>query len=1608
MSRGRSRSWRPERKAEGKQSRRRTIMLLIAVLVGLVGLLIIPTMFANPSFRTALMLPQFKAIPTAPFSVLRSASVASGAERLERLFRDLHERNPGQVGEVTSVKLLADISSAAKPNEKLLLYCGLEPLIADNDGPEVQLWDGAETRIAFPKLLTELSKLQASQIILVMDFLQRDTGIANGRLSDDAIPLMKASVDAAKMKKLVVIFPCKSNQRNRESLGSASVSAENITGLDAATATASGDQSSGLGTVLTASLFSAFEEGKYTSLNELFKSVRDGVSGRVQSQYRQTQTVQLYPDNSPLRDSDLLVRAEELPSLTDDSDVLSDESATDTDTSVKNSVAQNTETDNAVPPVATHQTQLGTLAKTRSELAKSGEAIATNPVEWTQLSLAVSSARLDLIYGHDNSAHFDMTLRAANQLVDKITFDLSQVKATKSKVSFAPWFTQSSSGNLTPPGDRLKLFGDAFANLKQEQPTEDLSFEFQSSETRIQFAGWIVQEIGELRKTIDTQGDSQKQQRKLLEWRRFITHLPDRGWAQSDWPEPLFTIDEILRQPISQQPAERVRALQELLRLRQHTLEYATGTLEGNGRFRQSVWLDVSKELKSLLIGLTAAERWLALGPEGLQKSQQKLKVAQSNWSDLHRKLKSRHAISVLPDLQQSEIPFLIQFLAQQQEEVDITEEELNVALVVADNILAGLEVGPDQFSPGTHGGTGLSTTEIQAMFQLTRNLATAPADEQDLAHLTVLHDYVTDRIATGPGGIEAQRLVSFVTSERSIADCLADLRRNSASETDSNQGRTGLRLSSWSIRLLDSISGTIHGDLWRLWKSLVKAIQSDEAESVWKARTELAVGIADAWATFRSQPSNTSAADLFVTQQMASRLLADDLAQRINARTPNVKLYQQVYDDRLTGVPPMAVVTDQPEWADTETQVGAANTAVVKLRTRADRIYIQDRAFEPKLKLSRQLGWYRLDGPSKISELEFSAANSAAETRVLKLVLANENDVVFASQDLTVYPNAEAEWEFSVVKAGEPIILTDGRDLTLPPSTRSPKGKDTPISLNFQLKKVNGASLQANVELFAIQIDGTEQSMGTREVDFSASDTVLIPFAPEASTEGTAAPKVSPLAPGKEVGIDVQGGIRLEVTSDIRGATTTSIMIRPLIADATEYVETPQVVYDSKLRQLTIVVTMIQDVATLAPSSLPLEIHFNPLLFGMLQQENSGPTKKPELQEGPNTFEFIFFDKLRSRLSGIDDFEFSMSVGGIPHAWRWRLEEDGVTLIAPDEPVVRMDLSVQNPDEEVRQFRSRGNLLLGADWKQAKLDIQMHLHGGQFGSRKFEAEHELRLNLERQDTNQPLGTVFGAVDIFTSRPESIRVSAGKKGAWNFSTHTSSYEKPGLQINEEISLGAGKYELVAELRTLATNRLAQHRQAFTFDDTPPRFDESDIEISSELRTGGPVKGHVTVVDPESEITEIQVGFGEFEFKKFDSSGQFNLPAGWPGIPKPNPTAQFPSETVTLIVTAVNQAGLETTVKKNLSFERRAMTSSASKTKATGSVEFKYDSPRAWTATLKNSSGLRLPPKTGRSPILFDDVPVGTYTIFWKTGVGAKSGTTSSFLVKSGEPAVVEP
>ena len=1584
MSRGRSRSWRPDRKTGGRDTRRRTIAMLILVLIGLVGFLILPFLSPDPMVRTAFMVPGDDQGVESAFSVLPATVTGTGV--LETLFQDLHQRNPNRVAPAKKFTSLTELdSSVALPGQKLLLYCSLEPIVQNSGDPVLQMVGGTEDGaiIAFPDLLAKLKDLRALQIVLVMDFVRRDTGIANGRLSDDALQLLESTVLEAKIPELVVICPCQPGERQRVAVPPSRAVGGDIDG--SAPNTVASPLDSAVGTNFTTALYDAFTQGRFTTARELFESIRAELATPSK-----LQTVRVFPAESSMLDQAFLLRAAP-PSLQQeptDKQASDDESTASTDSGEAPTVA-------TTSPRKQREKQLSKLVVKRTALAGTGEAAAILPTKWVKLTVALARARWALLQsGDDDSSLFNNVLGDANTRLQEIEFELRGGKATNSQVSFAPWLPVATLNDDSIDSEKLDLFASVFDTIKKE-PEGNLPSALRSPEVRVEFTQWIVERIAELSKTLETLPTEEKQLEKIAEFRHFLNHLPDHNWPKSDWPESLFTLDEILGQKITAEPVVTIRALNRLLQLRQKTLQCAVGLTENGSRFRRRIWNEIEGELGALLSDLTSAERWLALGVPGLRMSQKKLDRAAESWSRTNARLNDLRKTAAIPDLQQTELPFVIQFLAQQQEEVEITTTELDAAIKVADKMLKGTALTEQEFLPGVYGGTGLSVTELRAMFRLTRNMKTDVAHEDDIRDLAALNNYVARPRKNGSAGHDAHRIVSLLTTPPlSVADCEALLRQPPERLPYSAQRRTGIRLSLWSLRLLDGVSGQVHKDLWEKWKVLVKAVRdAEDTGKIISARTALATSLKNEWDQFQSLENGVTAAQLYVTRKQTSGLLAGDLAERINARSPNRVAYRQIYQDTLKGTQQLKNAESPFASESKVALVGEDNFAAVTLDGNAPQIYISQSSLVPSDSALREAGWHKLESGNGDHEVRLKAVNGHSAKETLLLVAANEKGVIFASQQLIVHPNAEAKWKVLVQSVNESDLLKDGTEFKLPPTTLTPEGKDAAVPLMFRLEKLKGVAKRVQVEVISIQVDGKETPLGTRELDFSNSKTITIPFAQTpTTTEPSSVAETKSPAPA-----DVRGGIRLRITPDLKGASTTEIDLRPMIADVTEYVELPTLKYDQTARRLTVAVFRKRNVASLAPKTVPMEIHFNTLLGDVLKTAGSS---KAELKPGRNEFSYTFSDELAARLNTRDELEFAMSVAGVPHVWRWRLEDHGAVLIAADDPQIRADLTVQESND-LKTRRIDDELLLGEKGDEVKLDIRLHIHGGQFGfSQNHTRRHELKLRIGRLNSVGPQTTIFDE-DVYMRQSESIQVGPGKNGAWNFSTNTSSYEKIGYQLKSN-GLGPGKYELTAELHTPNSTQLKQHRQLFTFDNSPPDFDEEDIRLGKgEFQIGREVSGRVEVREPESQIAKIEVGFDEKKMYAGSTSGQFTLPKGARGIPRISPDIKTRrTETKTLYVTVTNTAGLFRTIEKDVRFFQNANI----KAKATGSVEFKFTNKRTLTAELEGT-GIR---KTGPSPILFTDVPVGTYKIFWKTGVGAGAGLTDSFTVESGQTAKVPP
>ena len=73
-------------------------------------------------------------------------------------------------------------------------------------------WDRETHReIPFSDLLETLEGIKPARVVLLMDLVRRESGLANGRLGDDVLHLIEVAVEEASINDLVVI--CSSELR---------------------------------------------------------------------------------------------------------------------------------------------------------------------------------------------------------------------------------------------------------------------------------------------------------------------------------------------------------------------------------------------------------------------------------------------------------------------------------------------------------------------------------------------------------------------------------------------------------------------------------------------------------------------------------------------------------------------------------------------------------------------------------------------------------------------------------------------------------------------------------------------------------------------------------------------------------------------------------------------------------------------------------------------------------------------------------------------------------------------------------------------------------------------------------------------------------------------------------------------------------------------------------------------------------------------------------------------------------------------------------------------------------------------------------------------------
>ncbi len=1665
MSTGRGRSWRPEKTHRARDSRRRQVRIvggLLAVLVSVAGYLVWSWLRPVPPLHLVSVAAPGLVPQEGIFRGSFHAAAAHNVAEFARLAEQIHSRNSGLVGEPTLAAGPSELEQLLRTaaNEKLFIYCCADAVAVPDDTPGSVVLDllpgGPNTQpLRFAKLLSMLQGAAARQIVLVLEPGGREPGLASGVLTSDVVSLIEQEVKSAAIPSLTVICACGFGQRSWEYLdGNPARKPGTQPGAPPAEVS---DQSAAArvyyGTAFGHFLRQALLTGETATADRLFQYLKTSTADWVREHHREVQTVTMFSTGKNAASAPLLSLARGLPGI----------DATGSQPAPAGAVAAPADGIAATGGTGAGSTaagagpgpeDAGTSGGTkkpgrpetpadrflrqialRDELATLAVAPAAAPVEWIDLQSLLLSFERCLLYGTDPEMA-PLHDRIAEQL-NLLTQRAARVAHSLHDDRIRQWICQP----IPPSAEQLQKFPEYLAEAVPPAGTgRRLPRELQTAgQDQQAFAGWLMAELSQL-----AGAPREERLKRIGGYAAFLQVLrgSQSGWQSADMPHQLTALAEVLRDDDAAWQSDVLPPLTRLIQLRQKALQAGAGLLPGGQLIRRQQWASVSGRLDQSLTRLTAAEGWLSLGRPGLQPAVDRLSEAELLLGDVEKSLRNSGPMIAVADARLTELPFLLQYLADQQEQNALLQEELRSVARMARAAVSG-EDPESAFPHGQMSAIGLTQEHVAAMFALTR--APSESNISRPADYALLQQYARDRRSTASrlSMYERRALLSLPRD----ADRQTFLRQLPEPPTGSQPDRTRERTQSgvwrgfWSVRLLDALSeGSVSTQsLWQQWQLLVESLlaETDAGEQTGlksiAIRSRLATDLQAAWRQFLDQRRQATENAAFVDRTEVTRLIVDDLRRRYSPSSTEVTrlTYFPLLRD-LSGSPP-----DEPSWLIEVTpatvQLDAANQAAVSVVARgAASLFayctpdISVRGAEPAGE-----GWFRV--PSKAASgtpisLPLESVSSLTGPVPVLLVAVDADGIPAAApQRFLIFPNTAAEWRVEFVRAddGRPLQLVRSAtpqeaqasawELRLLPNTRDAlTGMHRPSPIKVRLRRGREGSVQsARVQAYRLpEGDSLWSSPVTVQISTESLTSDFLPLIQAAAAAAGAPPAAAAAATAAPAQLNFTGGMRFAITPEGGlDPQPTLIEIYPVMSPVTQFVQVPRPTFSQQDHLLEFRVDRVRSdgSSVFMPDQIAVEIHFSRRLLQFLRPGT--PLTEPNLSDQGRLFSFAFQPEIQQATSD-GGLEFGISAAGLPQVWRWKIVGDNDPILIQGQngvPELRAELDVLNPPEEVKRLPGP-ELLIGEDWPKARLRAAVHFQGDDpaAGSRL-----EFRI---RSDSGQ--GPRLGALPVTGRYRRDIRVAAGENSVWLFQSETSLYStdefdlsRAGISLSQ-LGLSDGPCALVAELTAQDTGQpVAEAVAALTLDATTPLMAESDVVLeAATIGPNQPLKGTVRATDAESGVREIRFGLDPAMLTPINltsvapAAGNFAIPASQ--LPTLEPKEQDQTRQIPLYFEVENRAGLVRKLKTSFALVRRGKPSEpAAKPPGPGNIQVTFGTSK--TPYKVTITGPKAAEMTGTGSVIFSDLPVGKYTVQWKTEAQGLNPGSRSVTVQSGRTEVVE-
>jgi hypothetical protein len=642
-----------------------------------------------------------------------------------------------------------------------------------------------------------------------------------------------------------------------------------------------------------------------------------------------------------------------------------------------------------------------------------------------------------------------------------------------------------------------------------------------------------------------------------------------------------------------------------------------------------------------------------------------------------------------------------------------------------------------------------------------------------------------------------------------------------------------------------------------------------------------------------------------------------------------------------------------------------------------------------------------------RIYELQLD--RNVREPQGLIVGLLGENDFPFDLKEVRVLPALDpARWriEFATTAGHKPIHQVAlekrfGTRISLPPEFNGALTAELVRPPEDLVKMIS-------VQAFAISGDGERFPLSSNwEIAWQSGQT-RAPLAPPAS-EGAAGAAPTSV---NDKAVDASQGLVFRILPDRDEAKAFEYFVEPEFWPATEFVVRPVPL----LRNSVLTVPVVRQVPGynpeqedwLVPEEIPVALTLSSALNEVVSGQGVLGNPKLKIGEPPVSLFVKLDERALARLQqGGDrsDLEFSLSVAGWTHPFRWRIDGKGIDTVPPAGGASEVRIASPLQDAVyLKKPKAPGEPI------DAMIPVRLEIYAPSLDFARQYDRGDWRLLMDvrtaqARQSGQELG-IGRTWNLTASTLQRMTAKSGADGAWVLVTSVGDFETE-LPVRD---FGVGRYELVGRLLRNQAAEGPDRIASFAIDDSPPEISVVPQASGTTHFLPQPLKVQSLIRDPESGPASLTIGLDLNGNGAIDDDEPHHSAPDFAqrlGPIEQTVTVTFGNEElpkqpgkVSVLALGTNRAGLLSQSKLLLTLTGAATMPAPTtgkivvQTKGTGNIELQLLGPQpAGPIALKRGA-----------THTFEGLPPGSYTVKWRAYL--REGTSGAMQVGAGDVKAV--